>query len=110
MAAQPRPRRRRLRPRCRRSVPGSALVPTSATEAGNRTVPAVFPSGAGGMTGDWEKRMQRRFSGAIGGVALTALLAVQAAAPASAHHAINATVDTETESVQKMKLTKIDWI
>jgi len=50
--------------------------------------------------------MTFRFAAAAAvGVASLAL-----GAPADAHHAIGATVDTNTEVVRDMVLTKIDWI
>jgi hypothetical protein len=52
--------------------------------------------------------MEQRYD--IGGAAFAVLLAAQAAAPAQAHHAIYATVDTGTEVVSTMTLTRVDWI
>jgi hypothetical protein len=42
--------------------------------------------------------------------ALAAGALTMAAAPADAHHAINAIVDTGTEVVSTMTLTRVDWI
>ena len=38
------------------------------------------------------------------------LAMIAGAAPAAAHHAIGATVDTNKEVVQTMTLTRVDWI